>query len=110
MQGGQFEARLRSGEQFHTLTVPPGAWTVLRVDGRGFSTFTEQHYRKPFDEQFNEHMTRTAQALLTEFDARAGDRIACSWPRRPVPSRHGSATWRTSLRRPRGQWTDAGID
>lgn len=65
-----FEAGQRSREYFHTLTVLPGAWTVLRLDGRGFSRFTEQHFDKPFDERFAAHMTATAQTLMIEMGAR----------------------------------------
>jgi tRNA(His) guanylyltransferase len=65
-----FEAGLRAREYFHTLTVLPGVWTVLRLDGRGFSRLTEQHFDKPFDERFAAHMTVTAEALLVELGAR----------------------------------------
>ena len=70
MRGGEFEAGQRAREWFHALTVPPGVWTVVRVDGRGFSRFTEQHFDKPFDAGFSGLMVETAQAMLTEFDAR----------------------------------------
>ncbi|NUT48526.1 MAG: tRNA 5'-guanylyltransferase [Saccharothrix sp.] len=52
------------------MTVPAGAWVVVRVDGRGFSGFTERHFDKPFDEGFHRVMVETARAMLTEFDAR----------------------------------------
>lgn len=70
MQGDEFEAVQRAREWFHGLTVPPGMWTVLRVDGRGFSGFTERNFDKPFDPRFSALMVETAQAMLTEFDAR----------------------------------------
>ncbi|QWF79540.1 tRNA(His) guanylyltransferase Thg1 family protein [Amycolatopsis sp. CA-230715] len=70
MLGAGFEAGQRAREWFHALTVPVGAWTVVRVDGRGFSRFTERHFGKPFDEGFSGFMVETARALLTEFDAR----------------------------------------
>ncbi|GIG11610.1 tRNA(His) guanylyltransferase Thg1 family protein [Catellatospora coxensis] len=66
----EFEAAQRAREYFHGLTLLPGAWTVLRLDGRGFSRFTEQHFDKPFDERFGGHMVTTATALLTELGAR----------------------------------------
>jgi tRNA(His) guanylyltransferase len=65
-----FEAEQRAREYFHTLTVLPGAWTVLRMDGRGFTRFTERHFAKPFDPVFADHMVATAQVLLTELGAR----------------------------------------
>jgi len=37
----EFERAQREREYFHRLTVLPGAWTVLRLDGRGFSATTE---------------------------------------------------------------------
>lgn len=64
------ETRQRAREWFHGLTALPGAWIVIRVDGRGFSRFTEDRFDKPFDARFSELMTGTAQALLTEFDGR----------------------------------------
>jgi tRNA(His) guanylyltransferase len=65
-----FEVAQRAREYFHSLTVPPGAWTVLRLDGRSFSRFTEQRFAKPFDPRFADHMVATAQTLLTELAAR----------------------------------------
>jgi hypothetical protein len=40
----EFETGQRAGEYFHTLTVLAGAWTVLRLDGRGCSRFTQQRF------------------------------------------------------------------
>jgi tRNA(His) 5'-end guanylyltransferase len=37
---------------------------VIRVDGKGFSKFTEAHFEKPFDERFGGYMVRAAEALL----------------------------------------------
>jgi tRNA(His) guanylyltransferase len=70
VRGDEFEARLRSHEWFHQLAVLPGAWTILRVDGRSFSRFTEGRYDKPFDPRFSELMTGTAATVLTEFNGR----------------------------------------
>jgi tRNA(His) 5'-end guanylyltransferase len=70
MDGDAFEAGQRTREYFHALRVLPGAWTVIRVDGRAFSRFTEQRYEKPFDPRFAEHMITTARALLTDLGGR----------------------------------------
>lgn len=70
MDADAFEAGQRAREYFHSLTVLPGAWTVIRVDGRGFSRFTERHFSKPFDERFAGHMAVTAKALLGQMGAR----------------------------------------
>lgn len=67
MNNDDFEARMRALEYFHNLKLVPGTWTVIRVDGRGFSRFTEPRFQKPFDEQFSALMVTTAQALLEEF-------------------------------------------
>lgn len=66
----EFEAGQRAREYFHKLTVLPGAWTVLRLDGRGFSRFTERRFEKPFDPVFADHMVATARTLLTELGGR----------------------------------------
>ena len=70
MTGDEFEAAQRAREWFHGMTVPVGVLTIVRVDGRAFSGFTEKHFDKPFDVRFSELMVETTQALLTEFDAR----------------------------------------
>jgi tRNA(His) guanylyltransferase len=59
-----FEKRMRQLEYFHSLRLLPGAWVVIRVDGRGFSRFTESRFEKPFDSEFHNMMLQTASALL----------------------------------------------
>ncbi len=66
MDSDTFEKQMRSLEYFHELRVLPGAWTVIRVDGRSFSRFTESGFEKPFDLQFHNLMVQTAKALLEE--------------------------------------------
>lgn len=66
MDADEFEARQRAREWFHSMRVPPGAWTIIRVDGRSFSRFTEERFDKPFDQRFSAMMVDTAQALLTD--------------------------------------------
>jgi tRNA(His) guanylyltransferase len=79
-----FAAGQRQREWFHALTVPPGMWAVIRVDGRGFSRLTEKHFTKPFDERMREYMTAAAVALMTEFAAVYGcthsDEISVALP------------------------------
>ena len=43
---------------------------MLRLDGRGFSTFTEARFDKPFDPRFSDLMVDTARSLMGEFNAR----------------------------------------
>jgi tRNA(His) 5'-end guanylyltransferase len=70
VDGEQFEADQRAREWFHSMVVLPGAWTILRVDGRSFSRFTEQRFDKPFDLRFSQLMTEAARALLMELGGR----------------------------------------
>lgn len=69
MDNNTFEAKMREGEVFHKLRVPADRWTVVRVDGRGFSRFTAAHFQKPFDAAFHEHMVETARTLMTDLNA-----------------------------------------
>jgi tRNA(His) guanylyltransferase len=70
VDGIQFEASQRAREWFHSLAVLPGAWTILRVDGRSFSRFTEQRFDKPFDLRFSQLMVGAARTLLMDFGGR----------------------------------------
>ncbi len=63
----ELEKEMRKLEIFHSLRVLPGAWIVLRVDGRGFSKFTQNRFKKPFDPLFHQAMVEAAQRLLVEF-------------------------------------------
>jgi tRNA(His) 5'-end guanylyltransferase len=67
MKHRDFEARMRALEYFHGLRLLPGAWAVLRLDGRGFSGFTAPRFEKPFDARFSDLMVGTAQAVLEQF-------------------------------------------
>lgn len=84
MNADDFAAAQRDREWFHGLTVPAGAWPVIRVDGRGFSQLTEAHFAKPFDDRMRAHMTAAATALMTEFGAVYGcthsDEISVALP------------------------------
>jgi tRNAHis guanylyltransferase len=79
------EARMRAREVFHTLRLLPGAWVVLRVDGRGFSRFTQGRYEKPFDARLHALMVDTTRALVTDLQALYGytesDEISILLPR-----------------------------
>lgn len=67
MNPNEFERKMRKGEVYHDLRMPPGMWVVIRVDGRGFSKMTESRFEKPFDVKFNGHMVAAARALMEEF-------------------------------------------
>ncbi|HEY4386429.1 MAG TPA: tRNA(His) guanylyltransferase Thg1 family protein [Ktedonobacteraceae bacterium] len=67
MDSNEFEKHMRRLEYFHTLRCLPGAWVVLRLDGRGFTKFTERAgFEKPFDLKFQGLMRQTATTLLEE--------------------------------------------
>lgn len=69
MKPEAFEERMRALEYFHGLRLLPGAWTVIRLDGRGFTRFTAGRFTKPFDPRFRDLMAQIAQALLLEMHA-----------------------------------------
>jgi tRNA(His) 5'-end guanylyltransferase len=69
MKPRDFEARMRALEYFHSVRLLPGAWAVLRLDGRGFTRFTGQRFEKPFDPKFHELMVQTARVLFEELQA-----------------------------------------
>ena len=58
--------RLREAE--YDYTIPDDQWIVVRLDGRGFSSLTEQHFTKPFDDAFHALMLHTASELLTQLE------------------------------------------
>jgi tRNA(His) 5'-end guanylyltransferase len=67
MKTSDFEKRMRAGECFHNIRILPEAWVVLRMDGHGFTRFTNERFEKPFDPTFHEHMITAARALLEKF-------------------------------------------
>jgi tRNA(His) guanylyltransferase len=64
MNSSDFERSMRELEYYHSVRIVPGTWIVLRVDGHGFSRFTEERYQKPFDPKFRDLMIETARALF----------------------------------------------
>lgn len=66
----ELDAVQRAREWYHGLTLLPGAWAIVRVDGRAFSRLTEERYDKPFDPAFADVMVGAAEALLTELGGR----------------------------------------
>lgn len=67
MRPDDFEGRMRRLEAFHALRCPDGAWAILRLDGRGFTRFTEERCEKPFDDRFHSWMVAVARAVLDDF-------------------------------------------
>lgn len=85
MDSQSFENRMRELEYFHNLRLLPGTWAIVRVDGRGFSQFTESGFEKPFDLKFHQLMVQTAQTLLEEMQGiyayTESDEISILFPR-----------------------------
>lgn len=60
------EKEMRALEAFHSQKVLPGAWPIIRVDGRSFSKFTATRFEKPFDEAFSGPMIKATERLVQE--------------------------------------------
>lgn len=69
MKSEELDSRMRRLECFHALRLPDGARVILRLDGRGFSGFTETRCEKPFDPVFHDWMVKTSGSLLATFQA-----------------------------------------
>ncbi|HEY7424214.1 MAG TPA: tRNA(His) guanylyltransferase Thg1 family protein [Gemmataceae bacterium] len=85
MRPDEFEGRMRALEVFHCLRLPPGAWVILRLDGRGFSRFTENRFDKPFDARFHDAMVQATQTVLEDLQGvyayTESDEISVLFPR-----------------------------
>lgn len=65
MKFKEFDERMRMFEKNLDQYVMPGAYIVVRLDGRGFSKLTEKYFQKPFDVHFKELMEKTTKAVLS---------------------------------------------
>ena len=85
MKPTTMDRRMRAGEVYNTLRVPPGAYAIVRVDGHGFTRFTADLYTKPFDERCHDQMVATARDLLRRLQGRyaytESDEISILLPR-----------------------------
>ena len=59
--------RMKEYERETRAVLPRGAWTVLRVDGRAFHSYT-RGLARPYDEKLMSDMDKVAEALLREID------------------------------------------
>jgi tRNA(His) guanylyltransferase len=67
MGHNQTDIRMKSFEVYREQTVPPESYIVVRLDGVGFSKFTEVlGCEKPFDPLFMERMRSVTAYLMTE--------------------------------------------
>jgi len=63
-KGDSLGDRMKSQYENRTrYMLPRRTYTVIRVDGKAFHTFTRKHCQKPFDERFADAMEGTALAL-----------------------------------------------
>jgi len=63
----EFYARMRRGEYFSALRIPDNVWTVVRLDGRGFTKYAlANKLERPFDAEFHRRMLYVAVDLLRE--------------------------------------------
>lgn len=64
----EFASRMKSYEAQYETVLSPEKWTIIRLDGHGFSKFT-RGFDKPFDSYLAEIMINTAQETMDEFNA-----------------------------------------
>lgn len=69
MYSGDFEAKMRAREQFSDDAVSEDYHIVIRLDGVGFTKYTQrQGFAKPFDEGFSARMVACLKTLLARFE------------------------------------------
>jgi tRNA(His) 5'-end guanylyltransferase len=77
-------SRMKGYEKDEILN-PDLPW-VVRLDGKNFSTFTKQHFQKPFDPRFQMAMIKTLNAMVQHFNPSTGfccsDEITLIFPAR----------------------------
>jgi tRNA(His) 5'-end guanylyltransferase len=84
MNQNDIEARLSPGELYHQLSVPHGAWIIVRLQGHALPSLHETRLHEPFDERFRTIMARTAHAVMEELGAvycfTCGEEISALFP------------------------------
>jgi tRNA(His) 5'-end guanylyltransferase len=60
-------SRMKHYEACYSTMIPPRTYTIVRVDGRGFSKFTKG-MNKPFDPDFSEAMNDAAVEMCKKFN------------------------------------------
>jgi tRNA(His) guanylyltransferase len=81
-----FDKEMKALEVYSGIQVPPECWTILRIDGRHFSTTTKNlGFKKPFDQTFHSWMGTATQVLVNDLQAVLGyhqsDEISILLPR-----------------------------
>jgi len=73
MRFDEFDTSMRRFEKIGEAQVQPEAYIILRMDGKGFSKFTEKvGFERPFDISMHKAMVAATKAIMTEFDALYG--------------------------------------
>lgn len=60
----EFESKMRQYERSQHHCLPEGFLVVVHLDGKNFSSFTEQNFEKPFDKRFHSLMVDTMLHLM----------------------------------------------
>lgn len=69
MRFEEFDTKMRKFEWIGEARVPEDAYIILRIDGKGFSKFTERaKFDKPFDWDLHNLMLESAKSVLTTFE------------------------------------------
>jgi tRNA(His) guanylyltransferase len=58
--------RMQGYEQAYSTTFTKRMPIIVRLDGKGFSKFTNQYFNKPFDDKFSLAMQETVKYLMQE--------------------------------------------
>lgn len=60
----EIDSSMRENECSRDGSIPLSAYIIARLDGRGFSTLTNQHFEKPYDLRFHRMMSETVRHLM----------------------------------------------
>ena len=66
MNFDDFDAAMRTYEQSLDQKILPKMYIVARLDGRGFTKMTNEHFEKPFDERFKNMMVEVTRGANEE--------------------------------------------
>lgn len=66
MKFDDLDRKMRIYETNHDHSVLPGLYMAARLDGRNFTRLTKEvhNFRRPFDEEFRDHMVATVERLM----------------------------------------------
>ena len=61
----ELDSKMRRIEKAQDNLIPKNCFLCARLDGRGFSRFTEDNFEKPYDFRFYRYMTETLTHLMS---------------------------------------------